>query len=286
MSETNAANHPILLALKGQVIVYCTNGDTLAGKYETQDAYNIFIKIDDEPVMISRSQIKYIKGAQGQAIQEDTSHNKYLPDRTEIDTIKSSPVQVTPAASKWDTDISGLKLDADTPQPDQMDDDATVFFEEDDLLAEDDATLLLEEEDDEDETFFIETEDEESETESTLVGQELDDVFEESEEDETFKFTAYLDCTAGPHAGQRFNIQPGTTTIGRSNDNVFPLSSDKEVSRRHALITEQADGTFVIEDRNSLNGVIVNDIRIESPHPLSEGDSLLIGQCVMEFHNA
>ena len=185
----------------------------------------------------------------------------------DVSTVQSHPVQA-PTGSMWDTDISGLHLGPDSSETEDEngdngdDDDATVFFEEEDMLGDNEATILFD-----------------NEEEGTLV---IDD--DDDDDDDTLQLTAFLECTAGPHAGQRFHLQPGTTTIGRSNENIFPLSSDKEVSRRHALITEQADGTFVAEDRNSLNGVIINDIRIEKPQTLQEGDELLIGQCMLIFH--
>lgn len=64
---------PLQFALKGAVAVYYLDGEIVEGVFATQDAYNIFITVDNEPVMIPRQQIRYIKGLAGQGIEPDTS---------------------------------------------------------------------------------------------------------------------------------------------------------------------------------------------------------------------
>ena len=56
---------------------------------------------------------------------------------------------------------------------------------------------------------------------------------------------------------------------------------DPTVSRRHALVVQQADGVRVLDDR-SLNGVFVNGERIEW-HPLRDGDELVVGRHRLYF---
>jgi predicted nucleic acid-binding Zn-ribbon protein len=51
---------------------------------------------------------------------------------------------------------------------------------------------------------------------------------------------------------------------------------DPTVSRRHALLVRQADGVRVLDDR-SLNGVFVNDERIEW-RMLEDGDEIVVGR--------
>jgi hypothetical protein len=65
------------------------------------------------------------------------------------------------------------------------------------------------------------------------------------------------------------------TRIGRSlaADVRF---DDPTVSRRHALIVRQPDGVRVLDDR-SLNGVFVNDERIEG-RLLADGDEIIVGR--------
>ena len=70
------------------------------------------------------------------------------------------------------------------------------------------------------------------------------------------------------------------TRIGRSlaADVRF---DDATVSRRHALIVHQADGTRVLDDR-SLNGVYVNGRRVEWS-PLKDGDQIVVGRHTLFF---
>lgn len=70
------------------------------------------------------------------------------------------------------------------------------------------------------------------------------------------------------------------TRIGRSlaADVRF---DDPTVSRRHALVVRQADGVRVLDDR-SLNGVFVNDERVEWS-VLRDGDELIVGRHRLHF---
>jgi pSer/pThr/pTyr-binding forkhead associated (FHA) protein len=65
------------------------------------------------------------------------------------------------------------------------------------------------------------------------------------------------------------------TRIGRSlaADVRF---DDATVSRRHALVVNQADGVRVLDDR-SLNGIFVNGRRVEWS-PLTDGDDITVGR--------
>jgi hypothetical protein len=113
-------------------------------------------------------------------------------------------------------------------------------------------------------------------------------VLGEHEEDDENDITAVLGHEAkkqavrrlvlstGPHAGEQFEISRETITLGRARDNDIPLSLDKEVSRRHAVMKLEGD-RYVIQDQNSLNGTFVNNQRIGGPQPLEDGDVIFIG---------
>ena len=70
-------------------------------------------------------------------------------------------------------------------------------------------------------------------------------------------------------------VQREWTRIGRSlaADVRF---DDATVSRRHALIVHQPDGTRVLDDR-SLNGVFVNGERVDW-RGLRDGDEIVVGR--------
>ena len=70
------------------------------------------------------------------------------------------------------------------------------------------------------------------------------------------------------------------TRIGRSMAADLRFD-DATVSRRHALVVDQAEGVRVLDDR-SLNGIQVNGRRVEWS-PLSDGDEVVIGRHAMYF---
>ena len=65
-------------------------------------------------------------------------------------------------------------------------------------------------------------------------------------------------------------------SIGRSRDNdIILVSVNKSVSRHHCTIAFR-EHHFVINDRQSANGIFVNDRKILS-HPLNEKDLIVLG---------
>ena len=77
-----------------------------------------------------------------------------------------------------------------------------------------------------------------------------------------------------------FPIAREWTRIGRSLAADIRFD-DATVSRRHALVVHQADGTRVLDDR-SLNGVYVNGRRVEWS-PLKDGDQIVVGRHTLFF---
>jgi pSer/pThr/pTyr-binding forkhead associated (FHA) protein len=71
-----------------------------------------------------------------------------------------------------------------------------------------------------------------------------------------------------------------TTRIGRS-DVAHVRFDDPTVSRRHALIVRRPGGYYILDDR-SLNGVYVNDERVEWKL-LCDGDDIVVGRHGLRF---
>lgn len=94
--------------------------------------------------------------------------------------------------------------------------------------------------------------------------------------------TAVLVFTEGPLTGQRLEPE-GELVIGRQGAAV--TIEDSELSRRHAAV-RPVDGGIEIEDLGSLNGTFVNGRRIEAPTRLAGGDSVKLGQSVLELEGA
>lgn len=88
--------------------------------------------------------------------------------------------------------------------------------------------------------------------------------------------------TQGSLTGQRLELE-GEVVIGR--EGVALTIDDPELSRRHAAV-RPVDGGFEVEDLGSLNGTFVNGRRIEGPTKLSGGDTIKLGQNVLELEAA
>ncbi len=87
-----------------------------------------------------------------------------------------------------------------------------------------------------------------------------------------------LVITQGPQPGKAFTLDQASLTIGRDPSNQIVISNP-QVSRRHARIQKQAD-LVIIEDMGSTNGTFVNGMQLSSPHTLSNGDSIGLGDAV------
>jgi DNA-binding winged helix-turn-helix (wHTH) protein len=77
---------------------------------------------------------------------------------------------------------------------------------------------------------------------------------------------------------------PGENVIGREGDGVIVVNSST-VSRRHARVALGAAGP-VIEDLGSKNGTYVNDRRVTSAVPLTDGAQVRIGSQLFTFRIA
>jgi len=91
-----------------------------------------------------------------------------------------------------------------------------------------------------------------------------------------------LVVTQGALTGQRLELE-AEIVIGR--EGVAVTIDDPELSRRHAAV-RPTEGGFEVEDLGSLNGTFVNGRRIEGPTKLSGGDTIKLGQNVLELEAA
>lgn len=85
---------------------------------------------------------------------------------------------------------------------------------------------------------------------------------------------AVLKVVRGPQTGVAYRLGGDFYSIGRSPRCSIFLN-DMTVSREHAVIEREA-GCYVISDRNSYNGVWVNNANVEA-HTLKPGDFIQIG---------
>lgn len=87
----------------------------------------------------------------------------------------------------------------------------------------------------------------------------------------------------GSLAGQQFPIGDTPVTLGRHSDNGVVISKEN-VSRFHAEVRREGHG-FVLYDRGSSNGTLVNGERVTS-HELQPGDVIKIGDETFRFEAA
>lgn len=72
-------------------------------------------------------------------------------------------------------------------------------------------------------------------------------------------------------------------TIGRNEGNTIRLT-ERNVSRRHARLFRR-NGSYVVEDLGSYNGITLNGARVESRAELASGDQLGIGDYALAFQS-
>jgi adenylate cyclase len=77
-----------------------------------------------------------------------------------------------------------------------------------------------------------------------------------------------------------FQELPETAILGRNPDSTICLP-DARVSRRHAMIRRQDEGTWWFYDLGSFNGSYLNDRRVTTTCPLNDGDVVRI--CDFEY---
>ena len=71
------------------------------------------------------------------------------------------------------------------------------------------------------------------------------------------------------------------TTLGRSDNNSITIT-DPYASGEHALVTWR-NGQWWLEDRDSRNGTLLNDMPVDTPLIISHGDVIGIGQMQLRF---
>ncbi len=78
-------------------------------------------------------------------------------------------------------------------------------------------------------------------------------------------------------SGRQIQINPGRTSLGRGNKNDVVIVH-KSVSRAHAVIQSNGEGSFQLSDLQSLNGTFVNGSRITETTPVGFGDTIVLGE--------
>lgn len=95
---------------------------------------------------------------------------------------------------------------------------------------------------------------------------------------------AWLIQTKGSERGKSWHLNKPVMIIGRevSNDTFI---DNRSVSRRHAMIRQEEDGTYTFEDLGSTNGSVVNGNRVIDAVTLKNDDIVVLGgEIWLRFH--
>jgi len=83
-------------------------------------------------------------------------------------------------------------------------------------------------------------------------------------------------------APQHLAVTSETITLGRASDCTIPIR-DRFLSRHHAEIT-LASGVWVVRDCGSVNGTMLNGVKLLAPTALKPGDRIGLGDSEVIFH--
>jgi sigma-B regulation protein RsbU (phosphoserine phosphatase) len=83
-------------------------------------------------------------------------------------------------------------------------------------------------------------------------------------------------------APQQLALPGDLITLGRASDCTIPIK-DRFLSRKHAEIVRDR-GTWFVRDCGSVNGTLVNGVKIADPVPLRPGDRIALGDSEVVFH--
>jgi hypothetical protein len=95
--------------------------------------------------------------------------------------------------------------------------------------------------------------------------------------------SAELEIVTGPLAGRRVPLQ-GEVTVGRADTDLE--LADAEVSREHAVLHPQPDGSVAVQDLGSTNGTFVGEDRVDGTAVLDPGEQLRVGSTVLRLVGA
>lgn len=89
----------------------------------------------------------------------------------------------------------------------------------------------------------------------------------------------YISFVSGPLTGERFEVEPEGSYIGREASLSQIVVADPRISKRHLWIGVK-DGRVMIVDQDSRNGTFVNDPKSEriTEAALSNGDTVILGE--------
>lgn len=100
----------------------------------------------------------------------------------------------------------------------------------------------------------------------------------------------YVQATTGAYfeedTGRQHHLVAGPNMVGREVGEI--LIPDKTVSREHARVTANPDGSITVEDLASTNGTKINGERLTPhfPRPINDMDSVTFGSVLARLHTS
>ena len=97
----------------------------------------------------------------------------------------------------------------------------------------------------------------------------------------------WLTVLDGFRPGRQLILDQAVTLLGRGDHLPLPLlgPSSRDLEAEHAKITRRVDGAFVVEDRDTRLGTLLNGERLLGPVVLSDGDLLRLGGNIVRFND-
>jgi pSer/pThr/pTyr-binding forkhead associated (FHA) protein len=92
----------------------------------------------------------------------------------------------------------------------------------------------------------------------------------------------HLSLVRGKGTKQEIDID-SAVTIGRDERNTLGLFKDSAIAQHHADVVRE-EGRYIIEDKGSSAGTIVNQEKITGRHALEDGDIIDIGGTRIVFN--
>lgn len=95
----------------------------------------------------------------------------------------------------------------------------------------------------------------------------------------------YLIAEEGPFAGLVIRLEDGDEwVLGRDPEVTYQVLEDPMVSRKHVILRREGDG-FILENLSAVNPARVNGEPVTDPAPLSDGDTVQVGNVLLRFSN-
>ena len=96
---------------------------------------------------------------------------------------------------------------------------------------------------------------------------------------------AWLTVLDGYRPGRQLILSDAQTILGRAEYAALPFmgKNDSMLELVHAKIVRQPSGRFVLEDNKSKEGTRLNNVRIDGPAVLSDGDVIRVGYNSIKF---